>query len=61
MRYSMKGLTIWPAGLQELVIDERTSCLGGMTDDLARALAARCPQLKRLEVCSGPQCVVVRV
>lgn len=35
---------------QELVVDERTSCLGGFTDGLAAAVAERCPHLKRLEV-----------
>ncbi|KAI8474911.1 MAG: hypothetical protein J3K34DRAFT_517768 [Monoraphidium minutum] len=36
--------------LVHLSIDERASCLGGMTDDLARALGRRCPQLESLEV-----------
>lgn len=36
--------------LRHLSIDERASCVGGMTDDLARALAVHCKQLAVLEV-----------
>ncbi|KAF6258136.1 hypothetical protein COO60DRAFT_1460810 [Scenedesmus sp. NREL 46B-D3] len=36
--------------LQQLSIDERASCVGGMTNDLARALAVHCRQLSVLEV-----------
>lgn len=36
--------------LRHLSIDERASCLGGMTNALARALGARCPLLESLEV-----------
>jgi hypothetical protein len=28
-------------------MDERASCIGGMTDDMARALAVHCKQLVR--------------
>jgi hypothetical protein len=31
-------------------MDERASCIGGMTDDMARALAVHCRQLGVLEV-----------
>jgi hypothetical protein len=36
-----------------LALDERASPLGGMTDDLARALAAHCPALRSVEVAFG--------
>lgn len=36
--------------LQQLSIDERTSCLGGMTNEFATAVAYNCPGLKKLEV-----------
>lgn len=36
--------------LRHLSMDERASCLGGMTDDMARALAVHCKQLSVLEV-----------
>lgn len=36
--------------LRRLSIDERASCVGGMTNDLARALAVHCKQLTVLEV-----------
>lgn len=36
--------------LRVLSIDERASCLGGLTNDLARALAVHCPLLSTLEV-----------
>jgi hypothetical protein len=36
--------------LQHLVLDERASCIGGMTDDFARALARSSPFLEALEV-----------
>eukprot|EP00967_Tisochrysis_lutea_P087693 scaffold124146_cov19-Tisochrysis_lutea.AAC.1 len=33
-----------------LVIDEQTSCLGGLTDGMAAAFSLHCPELRRLEV-----------
>jgi hypothetical protein len=36
--------------LRHFSMDERASCLGGMTDDMARALAVHCKQLTVLEV-----------
>lgn len=36
--------------LRHLSIDERASCVGGMTNDMARALAVHCKQLEALEV-----------
>eukprot|EP00878_Enallax_costatus_P013162 GHUV01013759.1.p1 GENE.GHUV01013759.1~~GHUV01013759.1.p1 ORF type:complete len:236 (+),score=74.67 GHUV01013759.1:1509-2216(+) len=36
--------------LRHLSIDERASCVGGMTNDMARALAVHCKQLEVLEV-----------
>lgn len=36
--------------LRRLVLDERASCIGGMTDDFARALAFNSPNLEHLEV-----------
>lgn len=36
--------------LVHVSIDERASCLGGMTNCLARALGSRCPLLESLEV-----------
>eukprot|EP00879_Flechtneria_rotunda_P010555 GHRR01011035.1.p1 GENE.GHRR01011035.1~~GHRR01011035.1.p1 ORF type:complete len:236 (+),score=88.04 GHRR01011035.1:683-1390(+) len=36
--------------LKVLSIDERASCVGGMTNDMARALATHCKQLEVLEV-----------
>ena len=38
----------------QLGIDERVSCLGGLTDDLARALAKRCRALQELHVAFDP-------
>lgn len=45
--YSLAALC---PNLQHLSVDERASCVGGMTDDLAHALAVHCKQLKVLEV-----------
>jgi hypothetical protein len=36
--------------LRHFSMDERASCIGGMTDDMARALAVHCKQLAALEV-----------
>lgn len=36
--------------LRYFSMDERASCIGGMTDDMARALAVHCKQLVGLEV-----------
>jgi len=40
--------------LQALSLDERTSCLGGMTNDLARAVSLHCRQLRRFAVYFSP-------
>jgi len=36
--------------LRHLAIDERASCVGGMTNDLAKALATHCKKLMVLEI-----------
>lgn len=36
--------------LQHLCLDERASCLGGMTNDFARALGSMCPNLRQLQI-----------
>jgi hypothetical protein len=54
-----RGLRAWALSAllgdscRSLALDERASALGGMTDDLARALAAHCPSLKSVEVAFG--------
>lgn len=40
--------------LQQLSLDERTSCIGGMTDDFARGIAWHCACLQVLEVFFDP-------
>lgn len=44
------ALTAAVPHLRTLVIDEAASCVGGMTDDLARGLAVHCRRLAVLEV-----------
>lgn len=48
------ALTALLPNLQYLSLDERTSCIGGMTDDLARAMSWNCVNLERLEVFFEP-------
>lgn len=36
--------------LRKLHLDERTSCIGGITNDFARAIAIHCPKLMDLEI-----------
>ncbi|KAF5830010.1 hypothetical protein DUNSADRAFT_15184 [Dunaliella salina] len=48
-RHAMRLAGMLPR-LQVLVIDEQTSCLGGLTDGMAVAFSLHCPQLRRLEV-----------
>ncbi|GFR49754.1 hypothetical protein Agub_g11912 [Astrephomene gubernaculifera] len=49
-RTSAVQLASYLPRLRQLVLHEATSCLGGMTDELAAAVAAHCPGLEVLEV-----------
>jgi hypothetical protein len=48
--FSLAGLL---PNLQVLSLDERTSCIGGMTDDFAAALARACPRCGRAGLGAG--------